>query len=186
MTVLFVPSAATPWHVPGCPSRIDHHDEGGSIMVEAIVNFTHLLATAIWIGGAVFIQMILQPSLKLIDPQQSGKLFGVVAKRFSITSWICIGVLVVTGYIKTPERMLYDFSYSLGMFLAVKHTTIILVILVGLVMAFGVVPKLRKFSPKPGEPPSAEFLRYQKRLGTLAKVNLVLGLFVLLNASMLW
>jgi uncharacterized membrane protein len=155
-------------------------------MVEAIVNFTHLLATAIWIGGAVFIQMILQPSLKLIDPQQSGKLFGVVAKRFSITSWICIGVLVVTGYIKTPERMLYDFSYSLGMFLAVKHTTIILVILVGLVIAFGVVPKLRKFSPKPGEPPSAEFLRYQKRLGTLAKVNLVLGLFVLLNASMLW
>lgn len=155
-------------------------------MIEAIVNFFHLLATAIWIGGAVFIQLILQPSLKLIDPQQSGKLFGVAVKRFSITSWICLGVLAVTGYIKTPERMLYDFSYSLGMFLAVKHTTIILVILVGLVMAFHVVPKLRKFTPKPGEAPSADFLRYQKRFGALAKVTIVLGLFVLLNASMLW
>jgi putative copper resistance protein D len=155
-------------------------------MLDTVVNFFHLLATAIWIGGAVFMHLVLQPSLKLIDPQQGGKLYGVVAKRFSITGWISLGVLVITGYIKTPERMLYDFSYSLGQFLAVKHTIVILIIIVGLAIAFNVLPNLRKHSPKPGEAPSAEFLRYQKRLGTLAKVNLVLGLLVLALASMLW
>lgn len=155
-------------------------------MVDSIVNFFHLLATAIWIGGAVFIQLVLQPSLKLIDPQQGSTLYGIVAKRFSIAGWACIAVLLVTGYIKTPERMLFDFSYSLALILAIKHTVIILVIIVGLVIALNVVPNLRKNAPKPGEAPSATFLRYRKRLGTLASANLVLGLLVLACASLLW
>jgi uncharacterized membrane protein len=155
-------------------------------MVDVVVNFFHLLATAIWIGGAVFIYLILQPALKSVDPLQGGKLYGIVAKRFSRTGWTCLFVLLITGYLKTPERMPFDFSYSLGQFLAIKHTLIILVITVGLVVALHVVPNLLKNSPKPGEAPSSEFLHYQKRLGTLATVNLVLGLLVLACASMLW
>jgi uncharacterized membrane protein len=155
-------------------------------MAESIINFFHLLATAIWIGGAVFILLVLQPSLRLIDPLQSGKLYGIVARRFSITAWTCLLVLLITGYIKTPERMLFDFSYGLGFILAVKHVLIIMAIFVGLGIALHVLPNMRKNAPKPGEAPSGDFVRFQRRLGTLATVNLVLGLLVLMCASQLW
>ncbi len=46
-------------------------------MTDAIVNFLHLLATAIWLGGAIFIKLVLNPSLLEIDPQQRGRLMAV-------------------------------------------------------------------------------------------------------------
>lgn len=155
-------------------------------MTDNIVNFFHLLATAVWIGGMIFIPLVLQPSLRLINPQESGRLFGIVAKRFSITAWVCVLVLLVTGYVKTPERMFFDFSYSPAVFLAVKHTLILLMILVGLTIALHIVPTMRKNAPEPGVTPSTTFLRHQKHLGTLAAVNLVLGVLVLACASLLW
>jgi hypothetical protein len=45
---------------------------------------------------------------------------------------------------------------------------------------------LRKNAPKPGEPPSSDFLRSQKQLNLLANVNLVLGLLILACAAQLW
>lgn len=155
-------------------------------MVEAIVNFLHLLATAVWLGGAVYIHLILLPSLRLIDPQQGGKLLGIVAKRFSIAAWSSIVVLLITGYLKTPSEMLFDASSDMGFTLLIKHLLIVGVILVGLVIGLYVVPRMGRNAPKPGEAPSGDFIRYQKRLHALATTNLILGLFVLVCASMLW
>jgi uncharacterized membrane protein len=53
-------------------------------MIHNIINFLHLMATTVWIGGAIYIHFILFPALKQIDQQQSGKLQGIIAKRFSI------------------------------------------------------------------------------------------------------
>ena len=155
-------------------------------MIDSVVNFFHLLATVIWIGGMMFIQLVLQPSLGLVEPKEGGKLYGIVARRFSVTAWICVLVLLVTGYIKTPERMFFDFSYSPAIFLAVKHILVLLMIIVGLVIALHVVPTMRKNAPGPGEAPSTVFLRCQKRLGALAWTNVILGVLVLACASMLW
>ncbi len=155
-------------------------------MTETIVNFVHLLATAVWIGGMLFVFFVLQPALRAFDPQQTGRLMSVVARRFAVASWVSIVLLAITGYIKTPERMMFDFSYGLGLILAVKHVLVILAIAVGLAMAMLVFPALARHAPKPGEPPSTEFLRSQTRLGILTRVNAVLGLLILACASQLW
>ncbi len=144
-------------------------------MLDIFVNFLHLLATAVWIGGMVFLSLVLQPPVRL-----------TAVKRFSVISWICLLVLLVTGYIKTPERMFFDFSYSPAIFLAVKHILILLMILVGLAITVHVVPALQKNTPGPGEAPSAVFLRSQKRLSTLSLANLAFSVLVLACASMLW
>ena len=137
-------------------------------MTDVLINFIHILATTIWIGGAVYIQLILLPSLRLIDPQQSGKLQGIVAERFSITAWTCIVLLLITGYLKTPPGLMVDVSSDLGRMLAFKHILVLLAIVVGLLIAAGIVPAMRKLAPKPGEAPSADFLSYGKRLSFLA------------------
>jgi uncharacterized membrane protein len=126
------------------------------------------------------------PSLKTLDPQQSGRLQGVVAKRFSMVAWSSILVLLVTGYFKTPDGMLADTSTEMGLILTIKHIIILAVILVGLTIGLYVVPNLKKYSPKAGERPADEFFRFQKLLHKLATTNLVLGICILICASMLW
>lgn len=154
--------------------------------MSTFINIIHILATAIWIGGAFFIHFLLQPAMKEIDPQHSGKLMGIISKRFSITAWICIILLVITGLIKTPSAMLFNTDSNFGIYLLVKHILILLVITVGLIIAFYVVPRLRKNAPKLGEAPSNEFLANQKRLGLLAQINLILGILIIVFASLLW
>lgn len=155
-------------------------------MFDYAVNFLHLLATSIWIGGAIYIHLILLPSLRRIDPQQSGKLQGIVAKKFSLVAWTCIIVLLITGYLKTPDGMLFDTSSEFGMILMIKHVFIAGVIVVGLIIALYVVPNMSKAAPKPGEQPSPEFFKHRKRLQFLAMVNLIFGVLILVYASMLW
>jgi uncharacterized membrane protein len=161
------------------------HQSGKQSMVDNLVNFVHLLAAVIWVGGAIYILFILQPALRFIEPQESGKLQGIITKRFSLTAWICIVILLTTGYLKTPKSMLFDASSDVGRMLIMKHILIVISIIVGLVIALHVVPTLQKNAPKPGDAPSADFMNSQKKLSILGWINLILGLLILLSASML-
>lgn len=155
-------------------------------MLDSFVNFLHLMATALWIGGAAYSHFILIPSLKEIDPQQSGKLQGIVAKRFSILAWGSILTLIVTGILKTPSDMMLDASSDMGQILFVKHLLIAVILVVGVTIGAYVVPNMRKHAPAPGEAPSPDFLAFRNRLGRFATINLVLGVLVVFCASMLW
>jgi copper resistance protein D len=155
-------------------------------MESTIINFFHLLGAVIWIGGALYIHLILMPALKAIDPQEGGKLQGIIAKRFSIVAWSSIVVLIITGLFKTPSAMLLNTTTHFGVILFIKHIFILGAICVGLMIALNAVPNLRKNAPKQGEKPSVRFFKYQKRLHTLALTNLIFALLILVLASMLW
>jgi uncharacterized membrane protein len=154
-------------------------------MVDNILNFIHLLAAVTWVGGAIYILFILQPALRFIEPRESGKLQGIIAKRFSLTAWSCIMILLITGLMRTPKSMLFDTSSDIGRMLVLKHLLIAFAIIIGLTIAFSVVPTMQRNSPKPGEAPSADFMNSQKKLSVLGWVNLILGLLILLSASLL-
>jgi hypothetical protein len=64
------------------------------------------------------------------------------------------------------------------------HVFITAIIVAGLGILFYVVPNLQKHAPKPGEQPHAVFIRSQKVLKVLSTMNLILGLLVLILASM--
>ncbi len=155
-------------------------------MVEEFINVLHILATAVWIGGASFVHFILKPASRAIDAQQAGKLFGLVAQRFSKVAWGSIITLLITGYLKTPNGLMFDTSSEMGVMLTIKHILVAGVLVVGLTIGLYVVPKMQKAAPKPGEAPSATFIGYQNKLNTFASLNLVLGVLVVIVASMLW
>ena len=155
-------------------------------MVDGIINFFHLLATVVWIGGMFYMDLILMPSITKIDPGESGKLMGIIAKKFTITAWSAIIVAIVTGILKTPSDMYFDISNEYGIYLFIKHVAFIGAIIVGLIITFVYVPGLKNNSPKPGERPSAEFESYSKKIERLSKTNLVLGIIILICASWLW
>ncbi|HMN17395.1 MAG TPA: CopD family protein [Ignavibacteriaceae bacterium] len=155
-------------------------------MADQTINFFHLLGTSVWIGGMIYTHFILLPSVSKIDPGESGKLQGIAAKRFSIIAWVAIIILIITGFLKTPGEMLLNISTQFGIVLFIKHIFILGVVLVGIVIGGIVVPGLRKNMPNPGEKPREKFLLFKKRLELLATTNLILGILILICASMLW
>jgi copper resistance protein D len=150
-----------------------------------VVDFLHLLATVTWIGGMLFMKLVLMPAMEAIDPPQRGLLMGAAAKRFTIVAWSCTVVLLATGFLKTPGQYLFDSGTTFGTLLLIKHVVIVLMIVVGLVITLSVAPRLRALAPAPGKAPSPELAAVQKRLEALSATNTVLGLVVLLLVAML-
>ena len=150
-----------------------------------LIDFFHLFATTVWIGGMFYMETVFYPSLAVIDPDQAGKLQGTIAKRFTVVAWSCIIILLITGLLKTPSTLLLDSSSTMGVILLTKHLLILLIITVGLLITFFIAPRLRLNLPKAGERPGAEFLKYSKILKNLAATNMFMGIAVLVLAVLL-
>jgi len=150
-----------------------------------IYNFLHILATSTWIGGMIYINIVLMPSLSAIDPSQRGRLLGAATKRFGLLAWGSILVLLITGLIKTPSQMLLNVSGTYGISLTLKHLVVVSMVVIGLLMTFWFGPKMQSLSPSPGEKPTPGFLKVQKQLSTLALVNTILGVLVLFFSAII-
>lgn len=150
-----------------------------------VVQFVHLLVSVIWIGGMIYTALVLMPSMTSIDPPQRGRLLASVAKRFTIVAWSSVLILLATGLLKTPSRMLVDASSGYGRILLIKHIAFVFMILIGAIITFVVAPKIYKHSPHAGEQPSPVFLQAQARVKVLSSMNMILGILVLLLVSLL-
>lgn len=155
------------------------------MMFQTVVDFLHLLATATWIGGMIYINLVLMPSMPVLPPPERGKLMAVASKRFAFFAWGSVAILLLTGFYKTPEGMLFDVSADYSMTLTVKHLLVLAMIIIGIVISMVLVPKLGALAPKGQEPPAPAFLKAQSQLKVLALANMVLGIAVLLCVVLL-
>ena len=149
------------------------------------VHLFHLLAAIIWLGGIFYVIVVLMKSMNVIEPPERGKLFGAVGKRFMIISWICVIFILISGFKMTSGEVIFDFSTSKTIVLNIKILLFFVMLIIGLVMTFVIMPKMMKAAPKPGEPPSPEFIKMQSLGPKLATVNLVLGILVIICVAAL-
>lgn len=64
----------------------------------ALMNFLHLLAAIVWLGGVSFVLIALRPATAtLLAPPQRLPLIAQVLSRFFVLVWLSIGVLLLTG-----------------------------------------------------------------------------------------
>ena len=93
-------------------------------MYQAAV-FIHLASAIIWVGGSLFLALVLIPVLRRFAPTPgqppSGptlppELLQTIARRFRWVSWVCIALLVATGLYILPTRYGIGFAefFSLG------------------------------------------------------------------------
>ena len=151
----------------------------------SIATFLHLVAAVTWLGGIIYINLVLLPILNTIEPFTAGKLMGENAKRFSIIAWVSIGLLIITGLMQLDADTLFDFSTDFGTFLTLKLITVLIMITIGLYITLQLAPKIRKLAPAEGDAPTPEFLNLQKRLPLLIRTNMILGILVLFFVSMI-
>ena len=58
----------------------------------------HTLAAVIWVGGMFFAYVALRPAAGALDPPARCALWRRVLARFFVIVWICVAVLIATGY----------------------------------------------------------------------------------------
>lgn len=153
----------------------------------ALVLWAHLLAAVTWLGGLIFMNIVLSPAVggKGVPPQFV-RLMGM--QRFKGFAWASIGVVVVTGIMNTLANITsIDAFYTTpyGVTLALKIGAVLLMIGITAWNSLRLGPKLAQGAPAPGAQPETDVVALQKRLVLLSYVNVTLGVVVLLLAAIL-
>jgi uncharacterized membrane protein len=134
--------------------------------VDLVLRWLHLLAAITWIGGMLFIALVLVPVTRgLADPALRSRLVQAAGRRFRAVGWIALGALVATGlanlwlrpYLVWTPR----FQWKVG--------------LVVLALALGVLHDF-VLGPRAGRPGADPALR--GRASWVARVNLLVVLAI--------
>lgn len=158
-------------------------------LVDALIMWAHLVAASIWVGGSIFIGIVLAPLLKTISDSVEGRLSIMirVGRKFNTIGVPSLIILIITGIynsvgvIVKPSLIL---STSYGIILLIK---VILVIL--LIIIFAIHVRLirteveRKIESKNLSGDHLQKLR--SKIIMLGRLTVILSLAILLMAALL-
>ena len=120
-----------------------------------VVQFIHLLALSVWVGGIVAIGLIVAPILfrRIKSRRTAGELMGEILRKFDILSLFCIAALIITGIIK------YWTWENLTPWNLTRYLAILVMSGGGLYSALVVSPKLRSWMAYQSSPKTATAAR---------------------------
>jgi len=145
----------------------------------------HIIAAAVWIGGMLFLALVIVPLLRHpeIQPHRA-KLLSLLGLRFRIVGWITLATLLVTGLYNVFARgfTLQDaFTGSLwegdfGQTLAEKLVTFGFILLLSALHDFWIGPKASALARQSNPPEELE--RWRKAASWIGRINLLLALLM--------
>lgn len=110
------------------------------ISVWVIIRWVHLMSAIAWVGGMLFMGLILIPVMRKALPSiERTLLFDKVGYRYGMVSTVALLLLLVTGYFNGEHRHV-DWAHLMGspygQILALKLVLVVLVIGVTFVHSF--------------------------------------------------
>lgn len=105
---------------------------------DALIMWAHLVAASIWVGGSIFIGIVLAPLLKTISDSMEGRLSIMirVGRKFnkiavpSLIILIATGLYNSSGYLSKPSLFL---STNYGLLLITKIVLVVILIITFLI-----------------------------------------------------
>ena len=156
-------------------------------MGTSLLVWLHLVSAVSWIGGTIFLSLVLVPVLKR-EPLASQKsaLFLTTARRFRVVVWVAIAVLLFTGSLLAHQRGIPIASPSeWPMLLAAKLGLVTILLLLTLTHDLIIGPRVGKIVQLPTE----RRTRFDHALVLwsrwIARLSLLFALGVLFAAVML-
>jgi uncharacterized membrane protein len=157
------------------------------IILRLLTLWVHLLSVIIWIGGSLFLVLVLLPiTRQAMTPQESISFHQKVGKRFQVIVWICVGILLMSGIFNVLNRGAftgYVFSDSYFKILAVKMFFFFILLGLMALHSFVLVPRMASLAEKGAAP--EELGRIRKKSVMVSAASLLIGLFILFLGLML-
>jgi uncharacterized membrane protein len=144
----------------------------------------HLFAASVWVGGMIFFLFVFGPAVHSLAPAERGRALNHGRESFQTLSWVAILFLFFTGALNVYFR----FAPGAGQLgagyttiLAIKLSLFVAMIFHHSLQAFKYGPRLAsaKIENTGGEWPEPLVAAWKKWF-TLLKINLTLGVIVLL------
>jgi uncharacterized membrane protein len=153
----------------------------------AISLFFHLLATVVWIGGLVITTLLVWPEVRntLQNTPALYAFLNRLRKRFTPFSNLSLVVLIVTGMFQMSLNENYngmmDLSNQWSVVIFLKHIAIVLMVLSGVVLQYGVFPALERVNMllERNKGDQSEWERLRRQEVRLTWFNAILGVMVL-------
>jgi len=134
-------------------------------MTALAARFVHVLAAVTWIGGMLFIALVLVPVLRGLPDAARARLVQEAGRRFRAISWIALALLLGSGVVNLAFR---PYLLGLGRFQLKLG-------LVGAALALGVAHDF-VLGPRAGAPGAGPEAR--RRAAWVARANLLLVLVI--------
>jgi len=155
-----------------------------------------VLSAIIWLGGMLFIAIVMVPTLRKFEPQEyRNKILSSSGLRFRTVSWIAISVLLATGVLNAFNRgvTLHTISSgalflsNFGKILTLKVVLVLLMLVLSAIHDFFLGPKLTQLISSAESIPNLQsaLKKYRKYVSWFARVNVSLGIIVVACAVML-
>jgi len=108
---------------------------------QVIITWAHLVSASIWVGGAIFLGVVLAPLLKRMpfSTEERLELMIKTGRRFNKIALPSLVILIVTGIYNSHLVLQSPFSSSYGAFLITK-----IILVIALIVTFSV--HIRVFS----------------------------------------
>ncbi|TAK21852.1 MAG: copper resistance protein CopD [Chloroflexota bacterium] len=149
----------------------------------------HILAAMVWIGGMLFLALVIVPATRGLPPRERARFFDIVGRRFRFVGWISVGVLIVTGTLNAGLRgITWDViasgaivSSSYGQTLLAKLAVVAVMLVVTAQHDFVVGPA----STRAAIEDAPELPRLRRQSSALARAGGILGVLVVALAVLL-
>ena len=147
--------------------------------------FVHILSVMIWVGGMLFLVMVVVPVLRDPDVNHlSARILQSAGKKFRNVGWACFGLIIVTGFLNITGRygsmaIMSDpdfWTSTFGSRLAMKISLFALILVMSAIHDFFVGPRATKLLMENPDNPAAAQVR--KSASWVGRINLLLGLIV--------
>ena len=163
--------------------------------------YLHIMASVVWLGGMLFLALVLVPVVRGLQPPGSGaQAMRAVGRRFLPVAWTSLVVLLLTGLVNLDHRGISPWEAvsgahldtEFGKILAIKLGVFLAIVLLSavhdLIIGPGLLRKMLAASREQGAgppAPSADVLRLRKTLSYLARLNAVLAMLAVALAVVL-
>ncbi len=139
--------------------------------------FLHLLLVALWLGGMLFLVLVVLPWLRRQTPQSSAQVMSEVGLKFSKIVWVGFGLFLVTGLLNAWFRGVElgnIWASPTGRLIAIKLGIFGVILAVSAWHDFKIGPEATTLLMISPQAPKAQRLR--ALAAQVGRVNFLLGL----------
>jgi putative copper resistance protein D len=156
---------------------------------QAIIMWIHLICSAIWVGGSLFIAIVFAPILKSIMPTMEDRIHTMVkvGRRFNKIAIPALIILIVTGIwnshqlLSRPDLLL---STNYGVILIIK-IFVVFALLCSYAVHVRIIRKDVEEKIMRKEFNETQILKLRKKIIIVGEVTVVLSVLVLFLAALL-
>lgn len=154
--------------------------------------FVHVLSAVIWVGGMLFVSLVVVPAVRHLPPKERSALMSALGRRFRVVGWTCIVLLVLTGLLNAGFRGVTWANFptlvaatSFGQLLGAKVLLVGAMIALSAVHDFVIGPASTQAFQRADGADRARAERLRRQAAWLARLNALLALAVVALAVLL-